>query len=289
MFRTPEGQARYFAAYDATLALWRVPAESFDVPTRYGTTHIHACGLEGTPALLLLHGAAFSSTMWHPNVAALSRSYRVYAPDIIGEMGKSVSTHPDMQSLDFAEWLNDVFAALQLEQAHLVSLSLGGFIALKLVLAAPERVKKLVLISPAGLLPIRRAYSLRMLASILLPLSFETRQKLFYGTPTPLAEPVIRQMMTPSDFRYSIFTPPIYTDEELQQVKPPTLLLVGDQEIVYPYQALVNRAAKHIPRIEIEIIPDAGHATSLDQPDLVDARILKFLKEDSALADPQTH
>ena len=52
MFKTPEGQAQYLAAYDATLALWPVPVESFDVSTRFGDTHINACGPKSAPPLI---------------------------------------------------------------------------------------------------------------------------------------------------------------------------------------------------------------------------------------------
>ena len=63
MFKTPAGQARYFAAYDATLALWSVPVEALDLPTRFGPTHINACGPTDAPPLLLLPGQAISSTI----------------------------------------------------------------------------------------------------------------------------------------------------------------------------------------------------------------------------------
>src|SRR3990172_10249442 len=135
MFKTPEGQARCLAAYDATLALWPVPVESVDVPTRFGNTHVNACGPEGAPPLLLLHAFAISSTMWYPNVAELSRSYRIYALDTIGDKGKSVSTRPILPPLDFVTWLSDVFDALRLEQAHVAGLSFGGFLALNLALS----------------------------------------------------------------------------------------------------------------------------------------------------------
>jgi hypothetical protein len=88
MFKTPESQARYFAAYDATLALWLVP------------------------------GQAISSTMWYPNIGALSSAYRVYALDITGDMGKSVRTRPFAKPTDFADWLTDVLDELRLEKAH---------------------------------------------------------------------------------------------------------------------------------------------------------------------------
>ena len=122
MFKTSEGQARYFAAYDATLGLWPVPRESLDVPTRFGATHVHACGPQDAPPLVLVPGQAVSSTMWYPNIAALSRAYRVYAPDIIGDMGKSVRTRPFTKPAEFADWLNDLFDALKIERAHVAVL-----------------------------------------------------------------------------------------------------------------------------------------------------------------------
>ncbi|KAF5422297.1 MAG: Pimeloyl-ACP methyl ester carboxylesterase, partial [Candidatus Methanocomedens sp.] len=93
IFKTPEGQAKYLAAYDATLALWSVPYESLDVPTRFGSTHIIISGPKDAPPLVLLHGANDSATVWYPNIADLSRNYRTYALDTIGDVGKSVASH----------------------------------------------------------------------------------------------------------------------------------------------------------------------------------------------------
>lgn len=281
MFRTPEGQARYFAAYDATLALWPVPVHSRNVPTRFGLTHVHTCGPEDAPPLLLLPGQAISSTMWYPNIEALSQAHRVYALDVLGDMGKSVSTRPFKQPTDFADWLNDLLDELRLEQTYVAGLSYGGFIALRLALSAPQRVRKLVLMAPASLLPIRRRFFLRM-ASFLLPafvLSFEGKQKLLLGTASPKAAPAIKQMLTTNDFRYSMHLPPVYTDEELRQLTMPTLLLLGDCEVIYNVKKALHRATTLIPRIETEVIPGAGHALNFDQPEIVNTRILKFLKE----------
>src|SRR5262245_59028769 len=132
MFKTPESRARYFAAYDASLALWPVPRESFDVSTRFGPTHVHASGPRAAPPLVLLHGVNISSTMWYPNIADLSRAHRVYALDIIGDKGKSVCTRSLLTPLDFVDWLRDVFSALHFEEAHVVGLSYGGFLGLNL-------------------------------------------------------------------------------------------------------------------------------------------------------------
>ncbi len=280
MFRSAQGQARYFAAYDAALALWPVPVESFEAPTRFGRTHVHASGPLDAPPLVLLPGQAISSTMWYPNIAALNRAFRVYAPDIPGDMGKSISTRPFKQPADFAEWLTDLWDALQLAQAHLVGLSYGGFAALRLALAAPARVQRLVLLSPAGVLPLRPAYFLRM-ASVMLPafvLSAQAKQKLFLGAYSPLAVPVLAQMMTPTDFRYRLYLPPVLTDAELAGINMPTLLLMGAQDVAYNPAAMLQRATRLIPHLETAVIPGAGHALNLDQPEQVNARLLAFLQ-----------
>jgi pimeloyl-ACP methyl ester carboxylesterase len=85
-------------------------------------------------------------------------------------------------------------------------------------------------------------------------------------------------MLTTTDFRYTMVLPPVYTDEELRQIRAPTLLLLGDQEVVYDYKAALSRAKAMIPNLETAIIPGAGHASSLDQPDMVNQRILEFLR-----------
>lgn len=285
MFKTPEGQARYFAAYDATLALWPTAVEPIDLPTRFGPTHVNACGPEDAAPLVLLPGAAISSTMWYPNAGALSQAYRVYALDIIGEMGKSISTQPMTKPSDFSDWLIDVFDGLRLERAHVAGISLGGYLALKLAHSAPERVAKLVLLSPATLLAIGPQFYLRVAAAILVPfLSSQTRQTLFLGTASTNAAPAIKQLMTPTDFRYKMSFPKVNTDDELRQIRASTLLLLGEHEVIYNPRTALRRAMSLIPRLEAEIISGAGHAVNLDQPERVNQRILAFLGRDDVSA-----
>jgi pimeloyl-ACP methyl ester carboxylesterase len=58
----------------------------------------------------------------------------------------------------------------------------------------------------------------------------------------------------------------------------PTLLLLGEHEVIHNPTAAQKRALKLISDIKAEIIPGAGHALNLDRPDLVNRRILEFLE-----------
>src|SRR5689334_834092 len=77
VFRSPEGEAAFMAAYDAVLANWPVAYESLSIPTRLGRTHVIASGPASAPPVILLHSLAASAAVWQPNVAALSPHFRV--------------------------------------------------------------------------------------------------------------------------------------------------------------------------------------------------------------------
>jgi pimeloyl-ACP methyl ester carboxylesterase len=74
--------------------------------------------------------------------------------------------------------------------------------------------------------------------------------------------------------------PSKFSDEQLLQTRVPTLLLIGQNEVLYgSIDATVERANKLIPNIQTEIIPDAGHLPNIDQPEVVNTHMLKFLAE----------
>jgi pimeloyl-ACP methyl ester carboxylesterase len=289
MFKTRAGQARYFAAYDAALAVWPVSVESLDVHTRFGDTHVNACGRVGAPPLVLLPGIAISSTMWYANVADLSRNLRVYAVDTIGDKGKSVCTRSLRTRADFADWMRDLFTGLRLQRAHIAGLSYGGFLALDFTLSAPECVTKLILLAPAAcLLPFTPRFYLRFLAATVLPgrlLPVSVRRWLCALPAGSGARPVVDQFLVATDFRgdYNV-SPRVYGDAELRRIAAPTLVLIGEREVIYDPRAALRRAADLIPDCQAALVPGAGHAVAIDQPEIVNDRILEFLREENGLS-----
>jgi hypothetical protein len=94
VFRSEEIRTQLMAIYDEALRRWPVPFETFFVPTRYGNTHVIACGDPASPPLLMLHLAAVGGFVWSSIIAPLSDKRRVYALDTIGDVGKSELTDP---------------------------------------------------------------------------------------------------------------------------------------------------------------------------------------------------
>ena len=82
-------KTNYEKSYEKAMALWKVPVERLMVKTSYGKAHVIACGPKDGEVLVLLHGMNASSTMWYPNIKALSKKYRVYAIDFLIEPGRS--------------------------------------------------------------------------------------------------------------------------------------------------------------------------------------------------------
>ncbi len=111
-----------------------------------------------------------SATMWMYNMADLSRSYRVYALDTIGDVGKSLPEGPLNSRADISGWLSDAFDGLGLKSAFMAGASYGGCMAMGFALDEPERVRKIALLGPAAAFtPLHLQFYLRGASIVMLP------------------------------------------------------------------------------------------------------------------------
>ncbi|SRR6266487_2451517 len=296
-FKSKKGEAEYMAAYEETMRLWPVPYESMDIRSRFGSTHLVVCGPKDAPPLVLLHCFFTSLTNWAYNLADLSREYRVYPLDMMGQPSKSIPDRPIRNREEMAEWLTGVLDVLGIQQTDLIGYSYGGFAALNYAIHAPERVKKLILLTPVGgLVPLRKQFYLRSLVQTLvnsfLPglsrLSITSFLHWMVYVPNmktednrPLFECMLNQMSLGNKyFRMGNLVLPLpFSDEDLSSMKSPTLLLVGQREAMYDPAAAIERAKKLIPNIRAELIPNYGHELPNANAETVDKRVLEFLKE----------
>ena len=294
-FKSPRGEAEYIAAYEATMRLWPVPYEPMDLESRFGRTHLVACGPEQAPPLVLLHCFFTSLAVWAYNVAELSREHRVYALDMMGQPSKSIPDQPIRNREEMAEWLTDTLDQLGIGQMDLVGYSYGGFAALNYAMRAPGRVKKLVLLSPAGgLVPLWKQFYLRGILSLGIPSPSLRLSRfwanswfnLFFYKPNRKDEMTQRIVNRLSEqfarglryFRLGAMVPPsIYADEELRNVRSATLLLIGREESLYDPVPAITRAKRLIPNIEGELVSHASHDLPVSLPAAVNQRILAFI------------
>lgn len=283
IFATIDDRAKYLAAYDAMFALWQVPHDSIDVKTRFGSTHINACGPKGGPPLILLHGAGLSSTAWYANIAGFSADHRVFAVDVIGDAGKSVADRLMEKRIDYAEWLIDVLDGLKIEKGCLLGHSYGGWLTLNMALVYPERLKGIVLLSPAA--SIYRMTFLTKLGLHLMAFKFlrpraRSMFKMIASKGVVFEETFLNLMERVTQYCVSaIMFPTVFTDEELAQIELPALLLIGEQEKIYRPEEAVQRALRLMPGLSADIIPNMGHAMIMEQPEEINSRILAFLSE----------
>src|SRR5256714_14534464 len=126
------------AAHDRVLAKWPRPVGSLDLAASFGTTRVHACGSAGADPVLLLHSGGAASTVWYATVPALLPAHRVYAPDRIGDTGRSVPNgRPVRRGQGPMAWLDEVVTGLGLDRGALVGHSYRARLGLRYGLDAP--------------------------------------------------------------------------------------------------------------------------------------------------------
>ncbi len=276
-------RSAYWAAYDASLGLWPIPHESQYVETTYGTTHVIVSGRAGGEPILMLHAASLSATQWYLQASDLGVEHSLFAVDIMGDIGRSTQVQPIHSRADAAAWLAEVLDGLGIDGAVFVGSSFGGFLSTNLAVLNPSRVRALVLLAPAATL---RPFSpganllIRLGSLIPLPATVKPGLKGMMDGGLPDAR-IVRQMeVGVAGFRYDragIF-PYEIPDAELQGIGCPTLVFIGDRERIYDPEKAAARARRLINGAEVELLPQLGHLPGMQRPDLVNPRIVSFLK-----------
>jgi len=291
MFWSPEIEAQFNAAYEAVLKQWPVPFEELYIPTRFGDTHVIASGSKDAPPLVLLHPAGGGSTLWYRNVGPLSQHYQTCAVDVIGDLNRSILTRLVRSRREFADWIADLFNGLQIESTFMVGNSYGGYLTLNTALYLPERVKKVVLISPAAtfvqiwpiywhtiipgywIAPLIRSERLVHKAAAWIWQGFPMDEKIAQLR-------TIAQIAGYPRYRPTHNPPPgVFSDEELRKIRTPVLLLIGDHEVLYKPERVIQRATRLVSGLKAEMIPNANHCAGYTAPETVNEKILRFLAD----------
>jgi pimeloyl-ACP methyl ester carboxylesterase len=275
----------YIKSYDETLKLWDVPFEETDVVTNYGIAHIIISGPKTGEPLVLFHGTDASSTMWYPNVKEFSKKYRVYAIDFPLEAGKSVSNCIKLTNKQSAIFYNEIFKHFEMENINLLGVSRGGWMATYLALQPENKIKKIILLSPAqtfggveNLGKVLTGINLKMFPS---PKSTDKFFNAFSYYPDSISSIFKNQLYLA--YKYGNSKPRLlnmlpFSKKELSSLKIPVLILIGDHDIVNSKKIFV-KAHKFIPNVETEVLQNAGHFLSIDQFEITNKKVVEFLNK----------
>ena len=286
IYRSAEAEQHIIELYDGLVADWPVPTEETDVDSDWGSVHVLTWGPPEGPPLLLCHAASMAATSWLPNAASLAEAgSRCHAVDYIGEGNKSRLTdrdHYPKSGQELGELYASIMDALGIERCPVVSASAGGHAALRLALAAPERVERLVLAGPMGITPLGLGSMLRMMVASELPRPAVTERTSHWALGTSPAvtdrfgswfTAVLEAVAPPP----RVARPVALQPEEFGRVEVPVLLLLGTRDPLVGDAAKAAQQAAALPDLRVETL-ESSHLVAAEQADEVNALMVAFLR-----------
>ena len=250
-------------------------------------------GPEQAPVVTLGHSLAANMDMWRPQMAGLTKRFRVVRYDVRGHGGTEPPAGP-FTLQDLAEDVRALLAELGIPRTHFVGLSLGGMIAQQIAVDHPEILESMVL---ADTLSAYGPEAMEMWEGRIAAASGPDGME-------PLVEPTVTRWFTPEfherrpdqiDWVRGLIraTHPdgfigcsralmrLNLTERLRALDIPTLILVGRQDPTTPVSgAEVIRDA--IRGSRLTVIEDAAHLSNIEQPEAFSEAILGFLEEQTA-------
>ncbi len=243
-------------------------------------THYKVTG-EG-PVILILHGWNGSSDSWRKIIEILEIKFKVVCPDFPG-FGKTKPPKIPWNLDDFVDWLKEFTEKLDLKNFFLLGHSFGGRVAIKFSILYPEKVKKLILVSSAGIKPEwglkeKIIFQISKIGNAIFSKNHFLRFKegvrnLFYKLAMikdySKAKGVMRETMK------KIVEEDLLP--ELPKIQSETLIVWGEKDRIIPLKyAFVFK--EKIKNSKLEILPKIGHSPHLEDPEKLAEVLFSNLK-----------
>jgi len=306
---------RFRGTQEAVLAEVGVDAETAFVDIDEPPLRVHLTTAGSGELLLMVHGGNSVSMSWGPLMPLLTRRFQLLMPD---RPGCGLTGPFDYRGVDLrahgAAFLCSVLDSLGLERVAVVGNSMGGFFAMSLAIAHPERVSRLVLLGePAGTdghprlfhrLVGTRGLNALLYATALRPPADAAGARRGLAKARLVADPSRVSDKLLSCFAAAaqlpgavdswrtmverVFVPPgcgVFAKRtlatyslmpDLHRLTAPTLFLWGDKDPLGTPDA--GRAlARQMPHAEVRVVEDASHLVWLDQPESCAQAMTAFL------------
>lgn len=234
--------------------------------------------------LLLCNGLATDMSMWDRQVSEFAEHYRVIRYDLRGHGETSATVPPYSLSL-LVEDLRSFLDALGLEQVHFVGMSLGGMVGQSFAARYPNRLLSLVLCDTTAKAN-REVWESRIKQVRLEGLSpmVEPSLERWFTEPFRRANPSlieeVRQMIKRTSVEGYLGGAGIVMEQnqvqQLQRISAPTLIVVGREDVSTP-PADAEIMHKHIAGSTLHVIDGAAHLPNIEQPQVFNELLKKFL------------
>ncbi|MGA2518356.1 MAG: alpha/beta hydrolase [Thermodesulfobacteriota bacterium] len=266
-----------------------------------GHTIFYTVRGEGKP-LLLIHGYGAGMWVWEKQIDVLSRSYRVYALDLIGH-GFSDRPKIPYTPETYIHFFRDFMDGVEIEKAVLIGNSMGGGIAWAMAILYPERVDRLILIDcvPPDVLQQVKNESFRALAVIndipilaYLAIAARGRHSLKWvllecvSDIKRITPEVVNRQYQLSKIKGTTWV--LYSTlrhakealtlkDQLSMIRQPTLFIWGEKDLIFPPHVgeVLHQAVAGSKFLRVE---GSGHIPMWETPDEVNQAILDFLKDE---------
>ncbi len=257
--------------------------------------HYQVAG-EGYP-LVWSHEFAGDITSWEPQVNFFSRRYQVITYCHRGYPPSGVPNDPAAYSQDhLVEDLNRLLQHLGIERAYISGLSMGGTVAISFAIAHPEMCRALIVASAGAgsdsgdrerLLASWQALSESMVADGMERFAdgyARGPERVQFLRKDPVGWAKFHAGLARHSAQGSSLTfrgvqmkrPTIYElEKDLQQIKVPTLVLIGDEDAPCVDAAIFMK--RTIPACGLAVFPQSGHTINLEEPELYNRTVLDFL------------
>jgi len=252
---------------------------------------------EGYP-IIFAHEFASDIRGWEAQIRHFSRNYRCIAYNARGYPPSDVPRDAASYGWEIAiEDIDAVMRALEIEHAHIVGLSMGGYAALQFGLLHPEKVSAIYAAAVgSGSHPshrdawvketcrLARIFSDRGMAGIAKRIAQRpSRIPLKHKDPKSWREFVARFIeLSPQGLMHTMarcqaLRPSLYDlRDQLSEMTVPVLLAVGDEDVACLETNLMLKSV--LPNAGLWIVPNTGHGINLEEPPAFNAQIEDFLK-----------
>ncbi len=247
------------------------------------------------PLLVMIHGGGLDQKMWAPQVKGLAKKFRVLTYDLRGHGDYDLKDNSGYEIDD----LKGILDEIKEDKIYLVGHSLGSMVATDFVLAYPEQVEKLVLMSPplSGYFSDRKEivdlltdYEELMMSrgdDKKMDEAVDLLSKLVLLGADRKADAVdseiyayVRKSLEQHFETDEVFTPPVLKLEnhleQIKNIKQSTMLLYGELDYGY-IKDNVAKLKQEIPSVRIHAIGNAAHLFNMEQADEVNQLLLDFL------------